>query len=303
MSVHSLASSDFGLDLHAYLPVGAPFAECEVQPDSDPWEISSLPVNFQVKTTSDRGKEPAVDVATLREWVLGSHKTPVFVLVAHIDDSTSPFQPYSYISPAGLKSLYDSRRAMAKTRILKYKDPKFAFQWDRRAFYAQAWLWTVAPTLMRDHADLIALPDTYESGRTTPYATEGAIQNLDLRVQKTLAMLAHVHLHHFLPRNQRVTIKTVRSLVNLLADVYDGRHSNNDAPLGIWTSESYAVEQISRVVMTNLRGRRPKLSVGAYTSSNDPDEALEDLRQLVGILALLQPRRTDMKFHPGRLRV
>lgn len=288
MSVNSLTASDFGLDLHALLPAGAPFAEAEIEADSPPWEMTAVAAHFQVKNTTAYAGDPTVKVSTLKEWVDASRYTPVFVLIAHIADSTSSRETYSYITPTGLKELLETGKPGAKTRSLTYEDKRWGHSWHRRSFFARVHLWAVAPALMDAYEERLPLPDTYTSGRHAIKAATTMI-DFDDRVVSVLIDLGHAYMHHFQPRSKAINPAEIKALVKDLAEIYEGRQLNNGRPIGVWVVEQYVLDLIESSITQQLASTTPKVSPAAYTISTNPASALRDLKNLVEILSTYQP--------------
>lgn len=288
LSVNSLTDSDFGLDLHGIMPEEAPFVFDEVQPNSPPWQMSSNAVHLQIKNTLPGTPVPVVKVDTLKSWIDGSQRTPVFVVISHIADSQSPREPYAYITPTGLKALLATSQPRAKTRSLTYENRAVSHSWNRRGFYARLHLWTVAPALMNAIEEELPLPDTYDSGR---HLSNGKppMMDFDQRVFNLLAALGHSYLHQFQPRSRQVTAAEIKKLVGTLANTYKGTTSPDRAHADCWHIDGYILDRIESTITQRLQTRTPALSTGSFTSSANSGEALADLKRIVAILSTYQP--------------
>lgn len=298
MSVNSLTASDFGLDLHAFLPAGAPFAEADIEADSPPWEMTAVAAHFQVKNTTADAGVPSVKVSTLKNWVTASKNTPVFVLIAHIADSNSSRETYSYITPTGLKELLKTGKPGAKTRSVTYEDKRWGHSWHRRAFFARVHLWAVAPALMDAYEECLPLPDTYTSGRHDSKAATPII-DFDHRVVSVLIDLGHAYMHHFQVRSKAINPAEIKALVKELAEIYEGRQLNNGKPIGTWVVEQYVLDLIESRITQQLASTTPRVSTAAYTLSMNPREALRDLKNLVETLSRYQPYYNGTRLNPN----
>ena len=288
MSVNSLSSSDFGLDIHVQLPEDGRFAETEPWEHEDPWEMSGRTAHFQVKTVRDKNT-PSVSLQTLRNWVKGSVLgAPTFILISHLKDSDSPKTPDKYVTPTGLRLLLDRSTEGSATRAISYNDPAVGYPFHRRSFYARLELWTLAPAFMYAVEERIPFPDTYGWGRPLDQPFQDEMQEFDNRVITLLVDMGHSYLSLFHP-GDAANPGRMKELVRELADGYEGRARNGGKPSGVWASDEGTLMKIESAIASRIPSV-PRIPPGSFTSSACPEQARKDLQDLVTALSEYQPR-------------